>query len=339
MKRLLIAAGALSGVAFAQPMPAGQQLPHNFTLQKTVPYGCLFEVERFQAPPETGLAFDISMFPVFLPFGFSTPVRLRGWRIGCHEPGRSVLMLNVDILNDALGTSPPVVGLRKAGSEEITPAKLTLFNEPFLFDVSNFHPFTDSGSPDFGATYVIETSLADFSSESYNSELSLVLDWPLNGPIELSFPAYDPVVDAPQFEAPPLHGRHSGQWTVDGLARQGLVLQIGESGDRNFLFAVMFTYLDGAPVWVVGNADFEPGASEVTLDMQLLDGGELFTESLNSYDEMDVSGEVLGAMTIRANSCNSVSANFDFARSGFGAASLDFKRLIRVAGYDCDQTQ
>ncbi|GAB4171707.1 MAG: hypothetical protein Kow0020_06520 [Wenzhouxiangellaceae bacterium] len=332
---------ALSTSAATQPLLSDAQLPHNFTLDKTVPYGCLAEVERFKGAPETGLAFDVPLFAVFLPFAIIHGVDLRGWRVGCHEPNRSVLLLNINVQyppgQDV--TWAPVVGLRRADSEEVVPAKLTLFNEPFLYNPAIIHPFTDAGSPDTGATFVIDTSLADFSNEDYNSELRLVLDWPLNPPVELPFPAYDPQLDAPQFPAPPLHGRYSGQWTVEGFPRQGLVLQIGEIGDRNFLFAIMFTYLEGAPTWVVGNADFEPGANAVTVEMQRLEGGELFTEPLNSYDAMDISGQTLGTMTFRANSCNSISADVDFSSSGFGTAELSFQRLIRIAGYDCDQTQ
>lgn len=329
----------LVGGISAQPILDSDQLPHNFTLDKTIPFGCLSEIERFQGAPDTSLAFDVSMFPVLLPFSFLHRVDLRGWRIGCHEPNRSVLMFNVNILGDEETTFAPVVGLRRADSQEIVLAKLTLFNEPFLFDTLLFFPFSDSGTPELGATYVIETSLTEFSNDDYNSELFLVLDWPLNPLLEIPIPAYDPQFDAPQFEAPPLHGRFSGQWRVEGLPRQGLVLQVGETGDRNFLFAAMFTYLDGAPVWVVGNADFQPGANEVLLNMQLLEGGELFTGPLDSYDETDVTVETLGTMTIRAQSCNAISADVDFAGSGYGVASLNFERLIRIAGYDCDQTQ
>ncbi len=153
-------------------------------------------------------------------------------------------------------------------------------------------------------------------------------------------PEFDPALDPPQFTNPPLHGRYTGQWIVEGLPRQGLVLQVGElPPDRNFLFLTMFTYLDGAPTWVVGNVDFPVGTASVTVNMWRLEGGEFFTEPLGSYAREDVIQERLGTMTISARHCNVIDAEIDFSESGFGVVSRRFERLIRIAGYDCDQTR
>ncbi|GAB4171702.1 MAG: hypothetical protein Kow0020_06510 [Wenzhouxiangellaceae bacterium] len=342
MKRLFLAfwLGFVSAAAFGQVDLGNQLLPHNFTLKKTVPYGCLFAVPGAFEVPESGLAFDQTV-TVLGSFQTSTPVRLRGWRVGCHEQDASVLLVNFDPLDGQTFIEiPPIVTLRLPGSSEEIPARLTRFNVPHLFDYYLNEPIREENGPDEGATLVVDTLLEDFSRQDYNSELILKLDWILNSaPFEFTIPAYDPVVDVPQFPAPPLHGRYSGQWIVEGLPRQGLVLQVGEIGDRNFLFVVMFTYLNGLPIWTAGNVDFEPGANEVVVNMQLLEGGEFFTEPPGSYAREDVIAQDLGTMTIRANSCNSISADVDFSSSGFGTAELQFERLIRIAGYDCDQTQ
>lgn len=342
MKRfLLVFWFCLMGSAATGQITLGNDgLPHNFTLKKTVPYGCLFAAPGALDVPETGLAFD-QIVTVLGSFQTETPVRLRGWRVGCHEPNASVLLINFDILGDQTVLEiPPQVSLRHSEMPVGARGRLSRFNVPYLFDFFFTFPILDENSPDQGTTFVIDTRLDEFSNEDYDSEVILSLEWPLNNEVfEFTIPAYDPQVDLPQFTAPPLHGRYSGQWRVEGLPRQGLVLQVGETGDRNFLFVIMFTYLNGTPIWTVGNVDFEPGANEVVVDMQLLEGGEFFTQPLNSYSAEDVTGQSLGSMTIRANSCHSISADVDFQSSGFGTAALDFQRLIRIAGYDCDQTQ
>jgi len=73
--------------------------------------------------------------------------------------------------------------------------------------------------------------------------------------------------------------------------------------------------------------------------MWLLEGGEFFTLPLNSYAREDVIQTRLGTMTLRARHCNVLDAEIDFSASGFGAVTRRFERLIRIAGYDCDQTR
>lgn len=73
--------------------------------------------------------------------------------------------------------------------------------------------------------------------------------------------------------------------------------------------------------------------------MWTLDGGEFFTAPLDSYAREDVIQEKLGTMTISARHCNVIDADIDFSESGLGVVSRRFERLIRIAGYDCDQTR
>lgn len=327
-------------------LPAGAQilnrdLPNNFTDQSVIPHGCLSVVPSvFEAPPidvehdETLTVFDE---------GNSAVVRVRAWRIGCHEPGRSAIALNFKVIS---GSSEVRYPLPVLISQDAFPRSSGLFH----FGRSDYYdregiamtPMAGQATMSFvdGATLIVDAHVDRISPEKYNSLLTLRLEWPSGDETVMTIQNYNEFVSVPQLPEAPLHGRYTGQWIVDGLPRQGLVMQIGElPPDRNYLFLTMFTYLDGAPTWVVGNADFPVGANTVTVDMWTLAGGEYFTESLGSYQREDVTQQNLGTITIRPRHCNAVDADIDFSAVGYGQVSRRFERLIRIAGYDCDQTR
>lgn len=327
-------------------LPAGAQilnrdLPNSFTDQSVIPQGCLSVVPSvFEAPPldvdhdETLNVFDD---------GKSAVVRVRAWRIGCHEPGRSAIALNFKLVSGSSEVRYPAPVLISQDAFP-RPAGLFHFGLEDYYDLEGLAgtPMTDQMTSSFieGATLIVDAHADRITPEKYNSLLVLRLEWSSGEDTAMTIPNYDEFGSMPQFPEASLHGRYTGQWIVDGLPRQGLVMQIGElPPDRNYLFLTMFTYLDGAPTWVVGNADFPVGANAVTVDMWTLEGGEYFTESLGSYQREDVTQQNLGTITIRPRHCNAVDADIDFSAVGFGQVSRRFERLIRIAGYDCDQTR
>lgn len=318
-----------------------RDLPNSFAYQSVVPYGCLKVVPSVHSAPPGETFFDNQV--VVADNGATGLIRVRAWRIGCHEPNASAIMLNVDLRSGSTAIRYPEVSLVTPDSE-VRPAGLFAFARTGFYDSrgASLEPMTDQFLATLaeGFSFVVDTDSDSISKQQYNGALELRLRWPSGQNFGIDVPAFDEVLDPPQFTNPPLHGRYTGQWIVEGLPRQGLVLQVGElPPDRNFLFLNMFTYLDGVPTWVVGNADFPVGAASVTVNMWTLEGGEFFTEPLNSYAREDVIQEKLGTMTISAQHCNVIHADIDFSESGFGVVTRRFERLIRIAGYDCDQTR
>ncbi len=341
MKRLLFIT-ALTLVM----LPAGAQimnrdLPNLFTDQSVIPHGCLTVVPSVLDEPPEDVDHDETL-TVFDGPAIAV-IRVRAWRIGCHEPGRTAIAVNFTLEDGSASVRyPRPVLIPNDGLERA--AGLFHFGRSGYYEPRGMasQEMSDQLVPSFvdGATLIVDTHADVITTQKYNAEIVLRLEWSFDQRVTMTIADHDELTDDPQFERPSLHGRYTGQWIVDGLPRQGLVIQIGElPPDRNYLFLSMFTYLGGEPTWVVGNADFPVGAPEVTVNMWALEGGAFFTEPLQSYDRDDVTQTLLGTMTIRPRHCNVVDADIDFSTTGFGQVSRRFERLIRIGGYDCDQTR
>lgn len=319
------------------------ELPNNFTIPAVVPHGCLSFVPALLEPPSEGLFFDETFFVESV---LSGNVRVRVWRIGCWEPGRSAIALNLS--SDTPLVRYPIVRLKNSsGVDQL--ASISVFD---LDSGQRVHSGYAGGQmneaaapwyPDGVTLIVNNVSLGNdsdvISVTDYNDDIMLALEYE-NGVIEIPVFSYEPELDPPQFDVPVFNGRYSGQWTVPELPRSGLVLQIGEIPlQRNFIFAIWFTYLDGSPMWVVGNADIPNSLqNEIEIPMSILEGGSFIT-SPGSFTADDVTVKSVGTMTLRAGHCNQIFADIDFSEAGLGTQELEFQRLIRIAGYDCDQTQ
>ena len=334
---------AISGYAIANPLA----LPNNFTSTSVIPAGCLTLTPSFVNVPNS-VMFDNDIV-ITNAFGSDSRWRVRVWRIGCHEPGRSAIALNFSFIGgDRLLVTTPNIELSPL-SAPTAPATAVLFpaDVPGALQAGAsalgiLSTVADAFDAD-GLTFIVNTFQENLAVQNYNDDLVLRLSY-ISGTsvvdLDIPVPFYDPDLDPAQFQLPPLHGRYSGQWVVDGLPASGLLLQIGEvpGTDRNFVFAIWFTYIDGFPTWVVGNTDFEIGANEINLDMTFIEGGEFFTQP-GSFTRDDIVASPVGTMTVRVNHCNEIEADVDFTEIGEGTANLTFNRLIRIAGYDCDQTQ
>ena len=197
------------------------------------------------------------------------------------------------------------------------------------------------------AMLAVEPTVPDddttFLPVDYNSEFTLEFYWGaytgVDQFVSYVIPGYDPALDPPQSDPPILNGRYSGQYIVEGLPRQGLVLQVAEREDgTNYYFAIFFTYINGDPHWINGNtAPDTPGKSSITMEMFDLVGGKFVTAIPGSYDREDVVPSTVGEITFEAVDCNTLVADYDFTPGGFGTGTITFKRLIRIAGYDCNQ--
>jgi hypothetical protein len=269
-------------------------------------------------------------------------VRIEIWRTGCHDPGYSIVMVR---LTQVTGSEPVLVPqiYAEGGMVDFPSHQAQLIGQPA---VGNIGATGNTVNP-AGQTYMLAVDpfhLFDdnirFGPADYNDVFSLEFVWSWMDPEGEWFDidAYVPEFDPTQFEFPPLHGRMSGQYTIEGIPASGLVLHIGEQADdTNYAFVLFFTYIDGEPAWVAGNTGgMEPGFDFVDLDMEYLVGGEFFGFGPDLFDDADIDRIPIGWMTIEALDCNTLLLGYDFTDSGLGSGVTEANRLVRVAGYDCN---
>jgi len=272
-------------------------------------------------------------------------VLVRAWRVACADDGFSVVLVR---MRQVGGDRPIVVPQVFADSGDsdfpLHQAQLQLL--PGAGNIGASGDIITTG----GTTWMLAVDPVPlqgdglFVNEDYNETFSLEFNWGSYAPAEpegivFVIDRFDPALDLPQFEQPVLNGRYSGQWTREGAANQGLVLQIAEQLDQNFVFAIFFTYLDGEPVWVTGNSEPalpEPGP--VTIEMFTLENGAFITDASQPPADQ-VPDTDAGSIEIEVMDCNNLRVNYDFEPLGKGSGSIELQRLIRIAGYDCNPWQ
>jgi len=278
-------------------------------------------------------------------------VQVTIWRTGCHDEGFSVVMVRMQKLSGGPILMPRLFA--QAGEVDLPNHVAQLIRHPAVGNVGA----TGNEISEQGITYMLGVdpfSLdgeTEFGPAEYNDVFTLEMFWGQYAQASeadfrlFTIPNFAPELDPPQFEFPALHGRMSGQYTVDGVPFSGLVLQVGEQfnpdgPDTNNVTAIFFTYINGAPFWVLGSAtDLQPGVDLVTLDMLELFGGEFITSPPGSFDEDDVDIFSIGTMTVEVLDCNTLLVGYNFSEGGLGTGSFEANRLLRMAGYDCNPWQ
>ena len=272
------------------------------------------------------------------------------WRMGCHEPGFSIVLVRLRKVSE---NEPPVLVpqvFAQAGTVDIPQHPGQLIGNPAVGNVGA----TGNVIPLDGRTYMLGVdqlpALGDtlFFPEEYNDLFTLELTWESlvaagSGAFELfDIPPYEPVLDPPQFESPILHGRMSGQYTFDSIPATGLQLIVGEQTDNtNFIFAIFFTYMNGQPYWLVGNTGGEaPGFPDIELGMLEFTGGQFIAAGPGSFDESDLTQDEVGSIFIEPIDCTTILVGYDFTPLGMGTGVLEGRRdQFRIAGYDCNPWQ
>lgn len=281
-------------------------------------------------------------------------VRIRIWRTGCHDQGFSVVMVRLTKLRGGPVLVPALFA--EAGQVELPYHVAQLIRHPAVGDVGA----TGNVINQAGVTYMLAVDRFSLDGETlftpadYNELFTLEFYWgdyagtdPAIDRVLLDVFPYDPALDPPQNNYPILHGRMSGQYTVEGRPNTGLVFEIGEqyqpdpdTFDTNTASAILFTYIEGQPFWLVGAlANLEPGFDQVTLEMFEVEGGRFISTPPGSYDEDDIDSYFVGTMTIEALDCNRLLVGYNFNEGGLGSGSFEAKRLVRIAGYDCNPWQ
>jgi hypothetical protein len=321
-------------------------------LKSPFPPGCIaVSLPEAPADPQNTLFDEEIDAPSIGSSSQDARVRVTIWRVGCHDPGFSVVMVRLQKVSGDPVLVPKVFA--EAGEVDLPMHVAQLIRHPAVGNVGAAANIINEQ----GITYMLGVdpfSLdgeTEFTPADYNDVFTLELFWGDYAPVaapngeRFIIEPYVPELDPTQNEFQVLHGRMSGQYTIDGIPFSGLVLQIGEEynpdgPDVNSITAIFFTYLEGEPFWVIGSlAPLEPGFDIATLEMLELEGGEFFTVPPGSFSEADVDIDPIGTMTIEAQDCNTLLVSYDFGESGLGTGSFEAERLIRLAGYDCNPWQ
>lgn len=118
-----------------------------------------------------------------------------------------------------------------------------------------------------------------------------------------------------------------GEWYESHLnARRGWNLQYIETGaEEGVLFVVGFVYDDdGNPFWVNGVGDVVPGQHEISVQLELVEGGSFGPEE----GEAETTDDDWGTLDITFEDCNH--ANFSWTSPNVGNGSSDFQPILEL---------
>jgi len=341
----VLAATLLTGAATSSQAQVGE-LNLLTDLSTPFPPGCLSIDLPEQPRSQDSVLVDSNVSaPTVNSNSLNGSIQLQIWRVACDDDEFSVVLVRMRQIG---GEDPIVVPtvFADAGDVDVPLHQGQLQLLPGSGNVGASGDIITTG----GTTWMLAVDPFPlqgdglFLPEDYNDLFTVEFNWaqfataPTAGRRFL-LDQFEPTLDSPQFEQPVLNGRYSGQWVREGAERQGLVLQIAERVDENFVFAIFFTYLDGEPVWVVGNtapAVVEPGP--VIIPMSTLENGAFITDSSQPPRDQVVSSEA-GDIEIEVLDCNRLRVNYDFAPLGKGSGSIELDRAVRIAGYDCNPWQ
>lgn len=319
-------------------------------LNTPFPPGCLsIDLPSQPRTAESILVNETLFVPSLLSSTRDQQVRLTIWRAACADDDFSVVLVRMRHIGNPDDPNLPFVLVpqvfAEAGANVDFPGhEAQLVRVPGAGNVGASGRFLSTDNTTWMLTVDPVALIGDsfFLPEDYNDSFTVEFNWGSFAPISVPgfvfvLDRFEPELDPPQFDQQVLNGRYTGQWVRPGAERQGLVLQIAELIDRNFVFAIFFTYLDGEPIWVVGNSpavQVQPGP--VTIDpMIVLENGSFITDAQQTpEDQVDIM--VAGNIEIEVVDCNNLRVNYDFTGLGKGAGSMDLVRLIRIAGYDCN---
>ena len=282
-------------------------------------------------------------------------VNVQIWRVACADEGYSVVMVRLEDVDNDIVLVPQM--FVKTGA---TLDPFGADREQHQAQLQSLPVGGNIGAagdiiPFDGATWVLAVdpisinprdpdNLRDseiFTPEEYNDVFTIEMTWDFysradTSSYRLPLDLFDPAIDPPQFDQTILNGRHSGLFLKAGAERQGLVIQVAEQGDGNFIFAIFFTFIDGEPIWVVSNSaavPMEPGP--ITMRADIPRGGAFMTDiNQPSLDEIDL--DRAGEISVEAVDCNNIKVHYDFSPINKGTGTLDLFRLVRTAGYDCN---
>lgn len=339
----ILAASLLVGTAVGGAQAQTGELNLLTDLGTPFPPGCLSIDLPEQPRSQDALLVDTNMTaPTINSDSRDGSVGVQVWRVACDDDDFSVVLVR---MNQNGGANPIVVPqvFADAGDVQLPFHEGQLLLLPGAGNVgATGGIITEQGTTWMLAVDPISIDGATtFLPEDYNATFTVEFNWGSFATAEpegtrFVLDQFEPTLDLPQFDQPVLNGRYSGQWVLAGAPRQGLVLQVAEAVDQNFVFAIFFTYFDGQPIWVVGNsaaALAQPGP--VTVQMSTLENGAFISDPNQPTADQILVGSA-GSIEIEVIDCNRIRVHYDFSPLGEGTGSMELDRLIRIAGYDCN---
>jgi cyclophilin family peptidyl-prolyl cis-trans isomerase len=198
----------------------------------------------------------------------------------------------------------------------------------FFFNLSDDNQFldpgenTEAGYAVFGEV-VFGMDTVDAISELPTSSISrppfaTITEYPRNAPV---------IRRAVRTDGFPLMHDHSGSWYDAGNSGVGFNVEIADNAAGVGPLAVVYWYnfTEGKQFWLTGQASFDWGDSEVTIDLYSAESGN-FQEAQSEF-------EFYGTLTIRFEDCGNGSFSYDL--TDYGSDDIAVTRLTRPDGYVC----
>lgn len=192
---------------------------------------------------------------------------------------------------------------------------INLTNNDFLDPGGN----TDAGYAVFGEL-VFGTATVDAIGEigAINAPSSSLHQWPFNPPV---------IQRAVRTDGFPLMPDHSGSWYDADNSGVGFNVEIANNsaGDGPIAIVYWYNFAEGTQFWLTGQAAFEWGESEVTVDLYSAESG--------TFQNVESGFEIEGTLTMQFNDCGNGTFSYDLPAHGAGA--VEVTRLSRPDGYRC----
>lgn len=186
---------------------------------------------------------------------------------------------------------------------------------------------TEAGYAVFGEV-VFGTATVDTISEinAINAPSSSLHQWPFNPPV---------INRAVRTDSFPLMADHSGSWYDPSNSGVGFNVEIANNsaGDGPIAIVYWYNFDEQRQFWLTGQASFEWGADEVTVDLFSHPGDE---EGTGFQSPPSSSFSNYGTLTLSFDGCDGGSFSYDMP--GFGTGTIELSRLSRPDGYRCQDS-
>lgn len=270
------------------------------------------------------------------------PVDVIVYRMGCQEENRSAIIVRVGVQPVDDGQQSFVRVPFAFGEIDGVVYPLRLATEP------NSHLPANAAS--MGEGQIINYYLdgrafgqSDFGfdnwmlPEQYNNGFTLHLVDPRGFAGIFNYYSHyvPPYFDELKSETMPINGRLSGAWVTPGAEDQGFLISFNELFSSNGLLSMVFLSWytfdqEGNPMWLVGNALYNPGDDSVEFEVTLVENGQFLGPK--KADRTNV-----GTIKLTAKSCTEIQTNYDLAGLSMGSGNFLLTRVfdMETAGYAC----
>lgn len=302
------------------------------------------QIEQFNAAvPESGtmIAIDLSVY-----------------RVACADHNRSIVMVELSIPAwlRSMGASIWVPGVSVYhGEDSSSYVDMRLNREPNSWDDGRYPGFNEilggrdddmMDGNDGPWLFVLDNYSSEnlqssvMSPKDYNDDLVIAFPGGMN-PYLVTVPSTDSLFSASA--SMPLSGRLSGTWIDEGASDQGFVLTVSEmvpniipepSGlleSPLLMFFSWYTFdVDGSMLWLAGNAEFQIGATSVTVPLVRVTNGEFMGSKAAER-------EVVGSAIITGVNCNDLAFDYTLNDLGLGSGTSHLQRIysLETAGFAC----